>query len=48
MDENADGGGICLRDYQVKIRGNNVILRYLRFRMGDRHNVEDDALGARF
>lgn len=46
--QTAPGGGITLRDYNVKVRGNNVILRYLRFRMGDTHNVENDALGGRF
>lgn len=46
--QTAPGGGITLRDYNVKVRGNNVILRYLRFRMGDTHDVENDALGGRF
>ena len=46
--QTAPGGGITLRDYNVKVRGDNVILRYLRFRMGDAKNVENDALGGRF
>ncbi|MFL9831725.1 pectinesterase family protein [Flavobacterium sp. ST-87] len=46
--QSAPGGGITLQDYNVKVRGNNVILRYLRFRMGDTHDVENDALGGRF
>ena len=46
--QTAPGGGITLRDYNVKVRGNNIIVRYLRFRMGDVKNVENDALGGRF
>jgi uncharacterized repeat protein (TIGR02543 family) len=46
--QTAPGGGITLQDYNVKVRGNNIILRYLRFRMGDTHDVENDALGGRF
>lgn len=46
--QTAPGGGITLRDYPVKVRGNNVIIRYLRFRMGDSYDIEDDALGGRF
>lgn len=46
--QSAPGGGITLRGYNVKVRGNNVIIRYLRFRMGDENGVEDDALGGRF
>jgi len=46
--QTAPGGGITLRDYNVKVRGNNIILRYLRFRMGDTYDVENDALGGRF
>jgi len=46
--QTAPGGGITIKDYNVKVRGNNIILRYLRFRMGDTHDVENDALGGRF
>lgn len=46
--QTAPGGGITLRDYNVTVRGNNVIVRYLRFRMGDVKAVESDAFGGRF
>ncbi len=44
--QSAPGDGICIRNYPVSIKTDNVILRYLRFRMGDEKNVEGDALGA--
>ncbi len=46
--QTAPGGGICLAYYPVSINADNVILRYLRVRMGDTKAVEDDALGGRF
>jgi len=46
--QTAPGGGITLRDYNVTVGGNNVIIRYIRFRMGDAKAVEADALGGRF
>lgn len=45
--QTAPGDGICIADYPFTINANNVILRFLRFRLGNRNvaNHEGDGLG---
>ncbi len=44
--QSAPGDGICIAGYPVSVSGNNIIVRYMRFRMGDWSLSADDADGA--
>ena len=44
--QSAPGEGITIQNYPIKVKGDNIIIRFIRSRMGDLYHVVDDAISA--
>lgn len=45
--QTAPGDGICLRDANLSIEANHIIIRYIRSRLGQEEKIQDDAISIR-
>lgn len=43
--QSAPGDGICLKDYPLVVNAGNVVIRYIRVRVGDRYRLDSDGVG---
>ena len=46
--QTAPGDGICIRKYPLSIDASEVIVRYIRVRLGDESGVDADAISSRY
>ena len=46
--QTAPGDGICIKKYQVSIDTSEVIIRYIRVRLGDETDNDDDAISSKY
>ncbi len=44
--QTAPGDGICIAGYTLSVEASNIIIRYIRCRLGDENKDEDDAMHA--
>jgi len=45
--QTAPGDGICIKNFPLQVEANNVIIRYIRSRLGDQSGSQDDAMNGR-
>ncbi len=46
--QTAPGDGICIKNHQLSIDADHVIIRYIRVRLGDESGEDYDAIGGRY